>query len=315
MNSKLFLVGVVGVVIYFGSAYAQTSAPEARPQSPANVVQKDVMNGYKLTDFKDFEKKWKLITVRYRKDTGEMRFTYANDMAYETIAKGSVDYPDGSVFAKIGIKTVEDTAFPSSAVPSDTRRYQFMLKDKTKYADTEGWNYVLFDKHGVVFPEKIDVQTQACASCHRIVPERGYVFSQIMELAAFKDIYKKSSASKHFSEKIKFKKVKVAALPEKIKKEIPSFYKNVSVMDHEISKYLFQGSLDEVKPLLTEEAVSAKLPALIISADNKAFALVFIENLNIKCEQEGKEGYFVKAISTSEIQNNINYENRYCWVN
>ena len=49
------------------------------------------MNGLQLKDYPDFETKWHLVTVRYRKDTGEQRFTYANDIAWTAMNAG----PDG----------------------------------------------------------------------------------------------------------------------------------------------------------------------------------------------------------------------------
>ncbi|MGZ3690519.1 MAG: cytochrome P460 family protein [Pseudobdellovibrio sp.] len=300
------------------------SLSPAQENAEIKTFKKDEMNGYKLSDFPDFEKKWKLVTVRFRKDTGEMRFTYANDQALETLLKGATDYPDGAVFAKIGIKTSEDPAFPSSAVPAGARRYQFMVRDKKKFASTEGWGYVLFDKGGTIYPEDVGTQTAACAACHRIIPERGYVFSQMMELAVFKDNQPVKAGKKEipFSEKIKFKEINVAQLPEELKTEIPKSYKKAQQVDHEISQFLFQGTLDEIKPLLSEQAVKTKQPALILSADKKTYALVYIENLEIQCEQEGKKGFFMKAVSTSPQtgtatstqQKNINYENRYCWT-
>ena len=289
---------------------------QTQDKNEVKTFKKDEMNGYKLSDFPDFEKKWKLVTVRFRKDTGEMRFTYANDLAFENLQKGVIDYPDGAIFAKIGIKTSEDPAFPSSAVPAGARRYQFMVKDKKKFGGTEGWGYALFDKGGTIFPEDTVTQTAACAACHRIIPERGYVFSQLMELSVFKDNQEPRTEKKEipFSEKIKFAEVKVVQLPEFIKKEIPKQYKKAQQVNHEISQFLFQGTLDEIKPLLSEQAAKTKQPALIISGDKKTFALVYVENIEIQCEQEGKKGFFMRAVSTSPQQKSINYENRYCWT-
>ncbi len=304
-------VGLITLLVLFVSLQSMSEE-----KTELKFFKKDEMNGYKMTDFPDFEKKWKLITVRFRKDTGEMRFTYANDLAFENLQKGVINYPDGAVFAKIGIKTSEDPSFPSSAVPAGARRYQFMVKDKKKFADTEGWGYVLFDKGGTIFPEDTAVQSAACAACHRIIPERGYVFSELMELSVFKDTHEVKADKKAipYSEKIKFKEIKVTTLPETVKKEIPKEYKKAQKVDHEISQFLFQGTLDEIKPLLSEQAIKTKQPALIISADKKTYALVFIENADIQCEQEGKKGFFMKAISSSPQQKSINYENRYCWT-
>lgn len=281
----------------------------------SQTVKANEMNGFKLTDFTDFEKKWKLVTVRYRRDTGELRFTYANDIAFAALIKSATDYPIGSIFAKIGFKTDEDPGFPSSAVPTQTRRYQFMVRDKAKFSKTDGWGYALFDRDGYIYPENPETQSMACAACHRIVPERGYVFSEYLEISPFKNLPKSVTAENHFSQKIKFEEIKVKALPVDIQKSIPANYKNVKLIKHEISQFLFQGTLDEIKPLLSREAVTSQMPALIMSVDKKSYSLIFIENLTIKCEQDGKKGYFMKAITNSEQQKFKAYENRYCWTN
>lgn len=278
------------------------------------AIKTDTMNGYKLSTYQGFEKKWKLITVRFRKDTGEMRFTFANDLAYKNLLKGSKDYPDGAVFAKVSQITQEDSAFPSSAVPSGARRYQYMVRNKKLHASTDGWGYALFDKDGFVYPEKIEVQSNACAACHHIVPERGYVFSQLLDLTPGKPVKVPHMSENHFENKITYETVDIASMDEAVRKLLPKNTKSVRKLSHKITKYLFQGTLDEIKPALTKEAIASKLPAIIISADQKTFSFVFVENFEVSCEAEGKSGYFMKAVSLSEAQKGKLNENRYCWV-
>lgn len=279
-----------------------------------NTTSSTQMNGYKLSDYAQFEKNWKLVTVRYRKDTGEMRFTYANDLAFQTLQKGLVDYPDGSIFAKIGLKTQEDPGFPSSAVPSGARRYQLMVRDKKKHNKTDGWGYALFDRDGFVFPEPVETQTAACAACHHIIPERGYVFSQLMSLAPGKSPNLHTDNNNYFNKKIEFLTATSQSLPLEISKFFPKDNKTVRKINHPISQYLFQGSLDEIKPTLIKEAIQSKMPALIISPDLKSFALAYVENFELKCETNGQNGFFVKTVSMSSIQKNQTSENRFCWT-
>ena len=82
------------VAFLLSGAFAQLP-----PKSPYAGLEK--MNGISLKDYRGFDKKWKLVTVRYRKDTGEMRFVYANPLAEKTLMSGKTDYPDGAVFAKV----------------------------------------------------------------------------------------------------------------------------------------------------------------------------------------------------------------------
>jgi len=140
----------------------------------------DTMNGYSLQQFGDFQKNWHLVTVRFRQDTNEMRFTYANDLAWDTLKAGKVDFPNGAVFGKVGVMTKPDPAFVSSVVPGGARRIQFMVRDVKKHSRDDGWGYALFDVQGKVFPDHGRQAVQACVACHHIVPDRGFVFSQLM---------------------------------------------------------------------------------------------------------------------------------------
>src|SRR5665647_995558 len=78
---------------------------------------KDSMNDIAFKDYQGFPDKWSLVTIRFRKDTGEMRLTYANELAMQTLLSKSTNYPDGAVFAKTGIHTASDPQFASSLIP------------------------------------------------------------------------------------------------------------------------------------------------------------------------------------------------------
>jgi hypothetical protein len=56
----------------------------------------------------------------------------------KTLTEGSINYPDGAVFAKTGIHTGVDPQFESSVILKGIRRYQLMVKNKKKYASTGG---------------------------------------------------------------------------------------------------------------------------------------------------------------------------------
>ncbi len=265
---------------------------------------KDSMNGISMRDFKDFEKKWKLVTVRYRKDTEEMRWTFANDIAWESLISGKISYPEGAIFAKIGIRTLPDAQFQSSAVPMGARRYQFMVRDSKKYGSTDGWGYALFDVNGVTYPENPQSVAQACHACHKIVENRGYVFSQVFEIAPFVK-FQSLSGSPH-SAQIEFINAKSQDLPEVVKKQLPSSFKNVRLLkNEELHQSVFQGTLDEIKPSLEREAYDSKLPAIFIDKSKKRFSIVF------KNEMTGcKPGRSFKSVST-KIDGSL-IVNEYC---
>ena len=253
----------------------------------ANENLKNEMNGYRATQFGDFSKKWQLVTARYRKDTGEMRMTYANPQAWKVLVSGKNNYPDGAVFAKVSTSTKDDPAFPSSAVPYGARRLQFMVRNAKKHTATDGWGYALFDSQGKIYPDDPVIATNACVACHRLVPERGHVFSQPMDLSSFVMTKNTSSAFKGKQEgppRIYFENVQRKDIPDHISKLLPSKYKELRLIQGELRHSIFSGTLDEVRPLLSIETAKTKLPAALISQDEKLFSIVFIDT-DIKCPE------------------------------
>lgn len=235
---------------------------------------KSEMNGISWNDYKGFPEKWELVTIRFRKDTGEMRITYGNPVAMKAMKEGKTDYPDGAVFAKTGIFTSVDPQFISSVVPKGIRRYQLMVKNKKLYSSTSGWGYALFDPVGKTFNEDPKMTQDACYACHTIVENRGDVFSQHFSTTRYvKPIFN------HEEKKVNtliYVTKKVATLPEQIKKHIPSLAREVRWVEMEIMrKHVFQGTLDELRPFLEHESMRTKQPSIFASKDEKRFVLVY----------------------------------------
>ncbi len=231
------------------------------------------MNGYKLSDYQNFEKEWQLVTVRYRKDSTELRFTYANELAWENLKKGSKSFPDGSVFLKVSFLTGEDPVFPVSQVPKSEKRFQIMYKNAKKHKSDHGWGYALFNGEGTTFPEDPVQKIKSCVACHTTVKDRDYVFSQP---APF------TGKLKHLQEvkgakvgEPKFNRTHVTQLPKNKKKLLPeSDMKELFVLHSPASKAVFAGTLDEVKPLLIKKVEESSLAAGFFSDDGTALALV-----------------------------------------
>lgn len=255
----------------------ETQAPKVQSRmARPSVATADSMSGIRLSDYADFWKnpaKWHFVTVRYRKDTGEMRLTYANDSAWQALLAGGTEYPEGAVFAKIGLMTQEDPAFTSSAVPAGARRYQLMVRDKVKGAETNGWAYALFDGAGKAVAEDQDIAARACWACHALVPERAEVFSQPFHL----DIGDAQGiAPVEAVSRIEFATVKVSALPEKIRARLPAGASEVRVVQGKLAENLFRGTMDEIRPTLVRETMKTKLPAILMSVDGTLFSAVYI---------------------------------------
>ena len=241
------------------------------------------MNGICFKSYAAFQEKWKLVTVRFRTDTGEQRFTYANPAAYKVLIAGKIDYPDGAVFAKIGIMTREDPDFTSSKVPGGAKRIQFMVHNAARYASTGGWGYALFDPHGKqLVADPPDEQARACDACHQAVKHRGYVFSQPMNLSsgdgagmtgALFDtaIPEGTGPASHLT----FVDRGVSDLPVTLSAQLPPGMHSVRFLESSIREHVFNGTLDEIRPTLIKEAVRAKLPAVLLSKDERLYILVY----------------------------------------
>lgn len=240
------------------------------------------MNGIFYDNYKDFTKKWHLVTVRYRQDSGELRFTYANDLAFNAMKKLKPNYPDGAMFGKVGFTTEDDPSFSSSKVPSGAKRYQLMLKDKKKYAESDGWGYALFDNKGNLFQEDIVAKTQSCVACHRIVPERDYVFSRPMLLHS--DSVSPLISGGGSEKIVQFEKLELKRAPAELTKFTAPF-DIYNSMTGALQTSAFAGTLDEVVPLLTDKSRKTNAPsALFLDKDN--FSLVIPKKDSKKCLEQ-----------------------------
>ncbi|MBC7713824.1 MAG: cytochrome P460 family protein [Rhizobacter sp.] len=280
------------IIFFISFFYSALSLAEA-------IVPKKEMNEIKYSDYKNFDKKWKLVTVRFRQDTEEMRFTYANPLAFKTLKNGMTDYPDGAVFGKVGLMTGADPLFESSLVPMGARRYQLMVRNKNKYKEQNGWGYALFDERGFPFPEDHKTQVVACAACHVVAEERGYVFSQIADMNLRVKHDEGVLKDQKNKKKIIFTMVPRSELAENILKVIPEKFKFIRVLSGEMASNLFQGTLEEIRPTLSQEVFQSKRPALLKSLDSLRFSLVFPENLGSLCNKNEKSGMYMKSIYTN----------------
>ncbi len=231
-----------------------------------------VMNDIKMSDYLDFTEKWHLVTVRYREDSNEMRFTYANNKAWKEMKSLKPNFSDGAVFAKVGLIAEKDPAFISSLVPSGAKRYQFMVRDKKKYKDTQGWGYALFNESGKLFNEDMKLKTNACVACHAIVPERDFVFSRPMKLS-FGSSTTQLIKSNQLEKYVHFVSKKISDLPKIIGKKLGNATKSVDMAEGDVKTNSFSGTLDEIIPFLIENSkTSGRTSVLYI--DDKNFTLV-----------------------------------------
>jgi hypothetical protein len=180
-----------------------------------------------------------------------------------------------------------------------------MVKNKKKYKEQAGWGYALFDERGIPFPEDQKMQVDACIACHNIASERGYVFSQIANT---------NTRVEQKNSQLTFTMVARESLPENILKLIPNDFNFVRVMESALNKNIFQGTLNEIKPILSRESYESRLPAILKNADGSKFSLVIPVNLGSNCLDHGKQGLQMDSLMTvNSIGNNVGRVN-YCYI-
>ncbi len=272
------------VLLTIACAWSGLISPDARSYfEPDGSGKPGVMNDIPFEKYKDFPTQWRLVTVRYREDSLEQRFTYANDLAWEAMKNLKPEYPDGAAFGKVGFIVEADPAFASSKVPSGARRFQLMIKDKKKYKDTDGWGYALFDTDGHLFNEDPKSKTLACAACHRAVPGRDYVFSRpISLLAGQKSMFTDTGVA----QVVKFESRKTHSLFASSGEEAVKGTKLISSLEGPLQKNAFSGTLDEVIPLLMAETARASMPSTLF-VNSKNYSLVIPSGDKAGC-LEGK---------------------------
>jgi len=92
-------------------------------------------------------------------------------------------------------------------------------------------------------------------------------FSRPLDLTSpFSDPFTKMSA-------LMFEEAAVASLPEQVRAHVPTEAKKVSLLKGKLQEHIFQGTLNEIRPLLGKQTASSGTPAALISADKTRFAL------------------------------------------
>jgi len=283
---KALTLFLAGMLLIF-PVYSQVNSSDVK--SFDEHGNKEQMNGYKLSDFGDFVKEWHFVTARFREDTKELRYTYANDLAWKTLKAGKTDYPKGAIFAKIGILSQDDPKFPSSKEPTGAKRFQFMIRDAKKFSETDGWGYVLFNDKGRTFNGDPKQNAMACAACHAIVKDRGYVFSKLASLnisplpsvAPTQDANEKLDASL-----LDFESISVSQLKKPLISFVPKNFKTMKRVKGRIANNVFDGTLNEIMPLLIREVVKAPSIAFaLVDTTGRNFTLAYATDDKSDCPE------------------------------
>ena len=140
----------------------ETSTPRAAPNGIA---------------FPSDYKNWKPISSTERFDNNTIRQILGNDIAIQAIAENQINpWPDGVTFAKIA--WFEQTGPDGVIRPGEFFQVEFMIRDKTKYANTLGWGWARWRGTDLKPYGQDQNFVDECVGCHRPLEDTNYVFTQ-----------------------------------------------------------------------------------------------------------------------------------------
>jgi len=140
------------------------------------------MKNTKLS-FKDIEgyQNYQIVSTHFRKDKNEIRYILANPVAYNALREKKTIMPDGSKVVKIGWSVNDMERFPSALEANKIQRVEYMIKDKTKHKESDGWGYARFVKKDGQY-KSWGGDAQSCVSCHAIVSDNDALFTKYQSL-------------------------------------------------------------------------------------------------------------------------------------
>ena len=139
-----------------------------------------VPNGLAFSDFRGYED-WAVVSVAQTEEV--LKVIVANPTMIDAYRSGipgnGKPFPDGSKIAKLQWKPKKSAEAPFSVNVPDTFAQAFFIeKDSTRFPDSGGWGYALFnyDAASDTFrPDGSGVPNCGYA-CHTIVKARDYIF-------------------------------------------------------------------------------------------------------------------------------------------
>jgi hypothetical protein len=147
-----------------------------------------VPGGLDFSEFKGYES-WQVISIS--RNTKVMAATVGNPAMIEAYRSGipgnGKPFPNGAKMAKIHWTPKQNKFFPDASVPDRLVNVDFMVKDSTRFADSGGWGYAVFDydassdtfKPGTSASTPPQGNDAKCGfACHTLVKANDYVFTE-----------------------------------------------------------------------------------------------------------------------------------------
>ncbi len=159
------------------SADASAADAEYGKWIDASGLATNVQPEFNGAEFRPDYKNWKVISSTDRFDNHTMREILGNDVAQKAIAEGHINpWPDGTVFAKV---TWAQQAPDEKGVVKTGKFVQteLMIKDKQKYASTDGWGWGRWRGDDLKPYGKDATFQNECTGCHEPVRKNDFVYT------------------------------------------------------------------------------------------------------------------------------------------
>jgi Cytochrome P460 len=131
---------------------------------------------------KDY-KNWQLIGSSHRTDKNSLRVILGNPIAVQAAREGKTNpWPEGAILAKLAWKDSIHPQFTAATVPGELTHVEFMIKNSTKYATTNGWGFARWLGMAQLPYGKDANFSEECAACHLQAKDTDYVFTQPAQL-------------------------------------------------------------------------------------------------------------------------------------
>jgi len=133
--------------------------------------------------FKEIEgyQNYQIVASHFRKDKNEIRYILANPVAYNALRDNMNTMPDGSKIVKIGWSVNDMPTFPSALEANKIQRVEYMIKDKTKHKESDGWGYARFIKKDNKY-KPWNGDPKSCVACHAGVLSNDALFTKFQKM-------------------------------------------------------------------------------------------------------------------------------------
>ncbi|MFL5333235.1 MAG: cytochrome P460 family protein [Geminicoccaceae bacterium] len=136
-------------------------------------------SGIALSDFRGYED-WALVSSAQTDEV--LKVIVANPVMIDAYRAGipgnGKPFPDGSRIVKLQWTPKKSTEAPFDVNVPDTFKQAFVIeKDSTRFPNSGGWGYALFNYDAGADTFTADAATSDCGhACHTIVKSKDYIF-------------------------------------------------------------------------------------------------------------------------------------------